>query len=429
MFSNSGVRGSVSKEHEKVIEGYLSCSLAGSLIMVLLTSSSISVAISSTVVCVFTFLLFLSGYVLQQQSVRSLQAALHPPPKPTPTLPVYFQDVESNATKLAEATSAESKGVGDGTTMLELGSRPTINVVTDQSMGGEEVDKQKHGPSLAQHTALDQSPTSAKRPEEEDSQSLPSRPEGAVPSDPLQPQNPFNLAYIQSLAHPSHICSALLFFKYQSEHGDPSLSRILSYPSYWEEFTTNEAYTGALALMRLAVDELKIILYPIKVKEDTDSNHNIERQLISTISSTLWPYDGLLYLRIPGLALDISALDKALLASQHPSLRPKSWAPLPSQTQITRLATTLLITSKGAFTPRGSGRRLVAEAMTSHANHHEQEMDVEAAARTAAYVVFEEGELEHRRTEKEWYGGVFERFERGRGDMCKGVNFEGKRGN
>ena len=38
-------------------------------------------------VFIFTSLLFLSGYVLQQQTVRSIQAAIRPPPIPTPTLP------------------------------------------------------------------------------------------------------------------------------------------------------------------------------------------------------------------------------------------------------------------------------------------------------------------------------------------------------
>ncbi len=38
-------------------------------------------------VFIFTSLLFLSGYVLQQQTVRSIQAAIKPPPLPTPTLP------------------------------------------------------------------------------------------------------------------------------------------------------------------------------------------------------------------------------------------------------------------------------------------------------------------------------------------------------
>lgn len=48
----------------------------------LLTSGQLSVAISSGVVFIFTTLLFLSGYILQQQTVHSLQLALHPPPAP-----------------------------------------------------------------------------------------------------------------------------------------------------------------------------------------------------------------------------------------------------------------------------------------------------------------------------------------------------------
>ncbi|KAL8733210.1 MAG: hypothetical protein Q9166_002227 [cf. Caloplaca sp. 2 TL-2023] len=52
-------------------------------------------AISSSVVFLFTFLLFLSGYVLQQQTVRSLQAAIKPQPvvvqpPPSPVLAKHF---------------------------------------------------------------------------------------------------------------------------------------------------------------------------------------------------------------------------------------------------------------------------------------------------------------------------------------------------
>ncbi|KAI9930016.1 hypothetical protein AWENTII_003523 [Aspergillus wentii] len=54
--------------------------------MVLLTSSTVSVIISTGVISLFTLLLFLSGYVLQQQSVRSIQNALRPDPAPNPVL-------------------------------------------------------------------------------------------------------------------------------------------------------------------------------------------------------------------------------------------------------------------------------------------------------------------------------------------------------
>ncbi|KAI9682658.1 MAG: hypothetical protein M1829_006645 [Trizodia sp. TS-e1964] len=51
----------------------------------LVTSSQLSVAISSTIIFIFTSLLFVSGYILQQRSVASLQAALLSPPSPSPT--------------------------------------------------------------------------------------------------------------------------------------------------------------------------------------------------------------------------------------------------------------------------------------------------------------------------------------------------------
>ncbi|KAF2270175.1 hypothetical protein CC78DRAFT_611833 [Lojkania enalia] len=49
----------------------------------LLTSSQVSVVLSASIVFVFTVVLFLSGYVLQQRTVHSLQAAIKPRlPKP-----------------------------------------------------------------------------------------------------------------------------------------------------------------------------------------------------------------------------------------------------------------------------------------------------------------------------------------------------------
>lgn len=50
--------------------------------MVLLTSSTVSAIISMGIIVTFTVLLFLSGYVLQQQSVRSIQDAIRPDPYP-----------------------------------------------------------------------------------------------------------------------------------------------------------------------------------------------------------------------------------------------------------------------------------------------------------------------------------------------------------
>ncbi|KAH6674905.1 hypothetical protein B0J14DRAFT_588396 [Halenospora varia] len=57
----------------------------------LLTSSQVSVAISSFIVFFFTLALFLSGYVLQQQTVRDLRAAIKPQiVRPLPELQLYL---------------------------------------------------------------------------------------------------------------------------------------------------------------------------------------------------------------------------------------------------------------------------------------------------------------------------------------------------
>ncbi|KAJ5146335.1 uncharacterized protein N7515_000899 [Penicillium bovifimosum] len=46
--------------------------------MVLLTSSTVSTIVSMGVICIFSAALFISGYVLQQQSVKNIQHALKP---------------------------------------------------------------------------------------------------------------------------------------------------------------------------------------------------------------------------------------------------------------------------------------------------------------------------------------------------------------
>ncbi|KAJ5745329.1 hypothetical protein N7520_010511 [Penicillium odoratum] len=47
--------------------------------MVLLTSSTVSAIVSFGVICIFSLMLFLAGYVVQQQSVKNIQHALRPP--------------------------------------------------------------------------------------------------------------------------------------------------------------------------------------------------------------------------------------------------------------------------------------------------------------------------------------------------------------
>jgi hypothetical protein len=401
--------------------------------MVLLTSSSISVAISSGVVCLFTFLLFLSGYVVQQQTVRSLQAALHPPPMPTPTLPIYFQKGHENeraetvnTTDILGASEIEVQGEKSEKTQL-LGFRTIIRTDAEPTLlppSKVQLEDQSPWPNEpSPETSSTEQSTKHTVNGDEKVESTAEEPTAVAPPEPeSSPAPPARIAYVQLLSSPSQICSALLFFKFQKDYGDADIGRFVLYPLLWEEDTSSDAFTSALALMRLVKDEYNIIYRAIKI-EDTSDEQSIERELVGHLAADDWEYAHMMYLRSPGLALNVAALDSALQASRTKPLLSRSWAraiPEPSTAP-----SVLLVSHQEIYMPRGSNRRLTAEAITSHSNHHETEMDVEAAARTAAYVHFEEGELEHRRTEKEWYGGVFERYERGRAEICKGIDFSG----
>ncbi|KAK6072707.1 hypothetical protein SCUP234_02895 [Seiridium cupressi] len=71
--------------------------------MVLLTSSQVSVAISSVIVVLFTTALFLSGYVIQQRTLRDLRKAIRPDPRPSPR--IYLPDrFKKSTTELEDGT-------------------------------------------------------------------------------------------------------------------------------------------------------------------------------------------------------------------------------------------------------------------------------------------------------------------------------------
>ncbi|KAK1071029.1 hypothetical protein LTR74_003678 [Friedmanniomyces endolithicus] len=74
---------------------------------ILLSQSQVSVVASSTVVLIFTFLLFFSGYIIQQRTVTSLQTAIRPriPKPPTPILQLQ-QQAEDEANGHTELQSS-----------------------------------------------------------------------------------------------------------------------------------------------------------------------------------------------------------------------------------------------------------------------------------------------------------------------------------
>ncbi|KAK7905606.1 hypothetical protein LTR67_000329 [Exophiala xenobiotica] len=352
--------------------------------MVLLTSSAVSMAVSSGVVCIFTFLLFMSGYVLQQQTVRSLQEALRAPPepKPVPTLPPQFQksDNESAAVAVAQDVDAAPPNSGDRT--LEK---------ADRFLDSVQVPVLAHDGSQA--NAQDSSESTSGRQETSE-------------QPPLQ-----RLAYMFILLEPSDLCSTLLFAKQQRASSrlatQPSI--VLLYPGTWEA-ESSQLYLSALSFMREVQELYGLIYHPVRINDAWDTN----AQLLGELQWHRWEYDQALYLKTPGVILDNKALDIAL---SSPASR-KTWSPVDTSTGNN--PDVLLVTPKGLQSPRREMRRLTSPAISGHTNGHEREPYVEDVASKSAYVVMNPDHLGYGSHDNVWYQNLVRRYERGTRHACVG---------
>ena len=255
------------------------------------------------------------------------------------------------------------------------------------------------------------------------------------------------LGYVLLVPTPPLICSAIMFFSHLSYSRSVIPNRLLLYPSFWEDSPVSDAYITALALLKSAVHEHGITVQSIHLPSDHVvedlSSTEIEQAMFSTVGSGDWtPVNSnlttLFYIRSPGLLLKAPRLDSVLTSfasSPLPTLDsnvPQEWTPLPTPTSDSLLPlpsdlvrpSHLLISllqhqHPRLFLPTSRGTKsLVLPAMTSHSNNHASEMEIEAQAMSSGYALFSEDQLKHRRGENQWYGGVFERFERGRREVC-----------
>ncbi|KIW34184.1 uncharacterized protein PV07_00979 [Cladophialophora immunda] len=352
--------------------------------MVLLTSSTVSVIISSGVICMFTFLLFLSGYVLQQQSVRSIQEAIRRPPerKPVPTLPPQFQH-EDNDTfpTVLEPPQDGSQSVmvveGNQKPGSEAGVLDSVQVPV--IINGQNQPPLDSSPELSEAASRDETP--------------------------LQ-----RLAYMFALLEPHHLCSALLFAKQQRSSSrlskEPSI--VLLYPSTWEtEFSP--LHTSTLNFMREIQELHSLIYHPVRIYEAWD----VRSQLLGELQWGRWDYDQALFLRSPGMALNTQVLDTALAS---PDTR-KTWAPLnPSSGDDPEL---LLVTPSGLQSPRRETKKLVYSAAANIADTGANGAAIREPGQEPAYVLLD-GQVLSNEENGVWYGEIKQKFGQGTSNVCGG---------
>lgn len=117
----------------------------------LLTSAQVSIAFSSGVVFIFTAALFLSGYAIQQRTLRDLRAAIKPTPRPSPRtyLPDQFKKM---TTELPDGTIAP---VQDDEVVIEITPTPPSEVHQTSETEDENRQKPILAPQPAQESATE----------------------------------------------------------------------------------------------------------------------------------------------------------------------------------------------------------------------------------------------------------------------------------
>ena len=235
-------------------------------------------------------------------------------------------------------------------------------------------------------------------------------------------------AYVLALSEPSDVCSSVLFTHWQRQFSILSQSMvniIALYPANWET-SSHPLHTEALQILLESERQHSLILHPVPISR-VWTGIDVEQQLLTELARNPWPYDRVMYLKSPGMLLNTAKLDAILTSTFNDlSLLKKSWLKLRGPRRGANAPihpdVMLFAQGKGLMVPMGGLKKtLTARAKTSHANNHHDEIKDEFLAKEAAYILFDEVELAHRKAERLNHNGIFERFERERSLMCKGT--------
>jgi hypothetical protein len=222
----------------------------------LLTQSQVSVFISSGVVCFFTFLLFLSGYIYQQQSVRGLQDAIKPRmPQAPPSLAV--QDLSNT-------------GANDF-------SRSRLFRNERDHIAFTDFKKDVHGAGAN--------------------------------------VNWKRLAHVQLVRNHHDICGALMVLAELHTLRSPA-RRVLLFPKEWaeqkkaEKGDVSDPYLDSTRrLMRMAARRYQVELHPVDPILSSDGS---ETYSLASVYELYGEFDRVLSIETPGLLFDAEPLDAVL---------------------------------------------------------------------------------------------------------------------
>ncbi|KAF7587114.1 hypothetical protein BBP40_007705 [Aspergillus hancockii] len=348
--------------------------------MVLLTPSTVSVILSSGVICIFTIVLFLSGYVLQQQSVRSIQHAIKPPQQPPPIPGLGSQGPSQQDTK---------RGL-------------LSDILPDQQR-----QQQNHPQRKGNYAYLQL----------------------------LSTPDPSNICsailFFKTLANNGSAIQDRLFMYPQEWDTLPSSTK------------ASKSVTAALSLLRTASLKYGIWLLPIDMTAATSAGYEAtDTKLLRLGQIQFMQYDSVLYVQTPGLLLDTAKLDAMLLSRPLPGRHDKNrvesynneaWIPMPLRAdRDAALPPVYLVTVNnvggGQVEARGHIPNVAlpgfGSLVTGPWGLREDKVGDTGVEGQPGYVFFEHEEDGHVR----WAGNLlFGPWRAQQYDVCEGIDFEDDR--
>jgi len=238
------------------------------------------------------------------------------------------------------------------------------------------------------------------------------------------------LAYVLSVTDPADVCSAVLFAKHHRASSRlPVLQTniIFLYPSDWE-MSMKPAHIQTLRLLLHSEHEYSVLLHPVPISK-VWTGVDTESQLLSELARGAWPYDRLMYLRVPGLLTNTARLDDALLTSYTiPSTLKSDWTKLKapgrrSTSEALHPDILLWAQGRGLMSPEADMKHsLAVKASDISADDGGDGASVDQAA----YVIFDWDEFDLGRSgEVDRNRGIYAKFQHDTRAMCEGTDLLG----
>ncbi|KAK5714357.1 hypothetical protein LTR17_017213 [Elasticomyces elasticus] len=225
----------------------------------LLSQSQVSVVVSSSVVLFFTFLLFLSGYIIQQRTVTGLQAAIKP------RLPKAPQTIQQQDTDDGGPTELRS-----GSRLFNSKARISYTHLSEHV--GQQVNWQR-------------------------------------------------LAHLQLARNHHDVCNAIMVLAELYRLKSPA-RRVLLFPQEWAVEKEGKGIRGDFSdpflassrrLLRMAARRYGVELRPVaSIMNGTGDGEDVEGVYSLASAYALTEFDRVLSIETPGLLLDATPLDAVL---------------------------------------------------------------------------------------------------------------------